>query len=75
MAILGEAHIIVRAITDGVGDDIKRAFEGSGANESVKKNSKALKGNAAEALAASKAWTKLNRTGMVLQGAIGARSE
>lgn len=71
MAILGEAHIIVRAITDGVGDDIKRAFNDSGVNESVNKNSKALKSNADKALSASKAWTKLNRTSMVAQGAIG----
>ncbi len=30
MALVGEAHIIVRAITDGVKDDIKRGFSGGG---------------------------------------------
>ena len=30
MAVVGEAHIIVRAITDGVKDDIKRGFSGGG---------------------------------------------
>jgi phage-related protein len=30
LAVVGEAHIIVRAITDGVKDDIKRGFSGGG---------------------------------------------
>jgi phage-related protein len=30
LALVGEAHIIVRAITDGVKDDIKRGFSGGG---------------------------------------------
>lgn len=30
MAVVGEAHIIVRAITDKVGDDIKRGFRNGG---------------------------------------------
>jgi hypothetical protein len=72
MAILGEAHIIVRAITDGVENDIKRAFDQSGANDAMRRNSKAMKGNAMEALKASQAFTKLNRVGMLMQGIIGA---
>lgn len=72
MAILGEAHIIVRAITDGVENDIKRAFDQSGANDAMRKNSKAMKGNAMEALKASQAFTRLNRVGMLMQGIVGA---
>jgi hypothetical protein len=72
VAILGEAHIIVRAITDGVGDDIKRAFDNAGANDTLKKNTKAMKGNGDEALALAKKFHALNRTGMTMQGGLGA---
>lgn len=79
MAILGEANIIVKAITTGVEEDLKRAMDKvgkSGANpskEAGKRVGKAFKeGNAGEAVKASKAWTKLNRTGMVMQGVLGA---
>lgn len=72
MAILGEAHIIVRAITDGVGDDIKRAFDDSGVNNAIKKNTKAMKGGDDQALNMARAFHKLNRVSMSLQGGIGA---
>ena len=72
MAILGEAHIIVRAITDGVNDDIKRAFDNAGVNDNIRKNTKAMKSNAGEALALAQAFHKLNRVGMTMQGGFGA---
>jgi hypothetical protein len=75
MAVVGEAHIIVRAITTQVKDDIKKGF--SGVDDVVNKAGKQIRDSfsndfAREAEFARKAWQKLTKTGFVLQTAIGA---
>ncbi len=79
MAVLGEANIIVKAITSGVEDDIKRAFNkvGTGANnpgaQAGERVGRAFRqASVREAVAASKAFTRLMRVSMVLTGFIGA---
>ncbi len=79
MAVLGEAHVIVRAITTGFEKSIKDAADRAGvqagaAGENVSKafNKGMNKMDASKAIAASKAWTALMRVGFLLQGAIGA---
>jgi len=79
MAVLGEAHVIVRAITTGFEKSIKDAADRAGvqagaAGDSVSKafNKGMNKMDANKAIAASKAWTALMRVGFALQGAIGA---
>jgi hypothetical protein len=79
MAVLGEAHVIVKAITTGFEKSIKDAADRAGvqagaAGENVSKafNKSMDKMDANKAIAASKAWTALMRVGFLLQGAIGA---
>ena len=79
MAVLGEAHVIVKAITTGFEKSIKDAADRAGvqagaAGEDVSKafNKGMNKMDASKAIAASKAWTALMRVGFALQGAIGA---
>ena len=75
MAVVGEAHIIVRAITTQVKDDIKRGFSGvdnviSDAGKQIQKTFKS--DFAREADGARAAWQKLQKSGFVLQTAIGS---
>ena len=44
MAVVGEAHIIVRAITDQVKDDIKRGFDGASYSEGRRAGQDSAKG-------------------------------
>jgi hypothetical protein len=74
MAVVGEAHIIVRAITTTVKDDIRRGFSGVGdiVSKAGKDISRSFKTDfAREAEAARKAWQRLTKTGFVLQTALG----
>jgi len=74
MAVVGEAHIIVRAITTSVKDDIKKGFQGvdSAVGDSGKRISKAFSNDfAGGAQAAQKAFQRLTKTGYVLQTALG----
>ena len=75
MAVVGEAHIIVRAITTQVKDDIKRGFSGVDGviNDAGKQIQKTFKNDfAREADGARAAWQKLQKSGFVLQTAIGS---
>jgi hypothetical protein len=74
MAVVGEAHIIVRAITTKVRDDIKKGFDGVDdvISESGKRISKSFSGDFYQgAEQAKKAWQKLVKTGYVLQTVLG----
>lgn len=74
MAVVGEAHIIVRAITTQVKDDIKRGFSGVDGviNDAGKQIQKTFKNDfAREADGARRAWQRLQKSGFVLQTAIG----
>ena len=93
MALVGEAHILVKAITTGVEKDIERGFGGvdrigkdygkrtsnsfskafsSGNNGSAfKRLNNAMQAVKDRAEAARKAWVSLQRTGFVLQTAVG----
>jgi hypothetical protein len=74
MAVVGEAHIIVRAITTSVKDDIKKGFQGvdNAVADSGKRISKAFSDDfASGAEAAQKAFQRLVKTGYVLQTALG----
>jgi hypothetical protein len=75
MAVVGEAHIIVRAITTSVKDDIKKGF--AGVDETITQTGdrarKMFQDDFADSSAqARKAWSRLVRTGYILQGAIGS---
>lgn len=75
MAVVGEAHIIVRAITTQVKDDIKRGFSGVDGviNDAGKQIQKTFKNDfSREAEGARKAWQRLQKSGFVLQTAIGS---
>lgn len=75
MAVVGEAHIIVRAITTQVKDDIKRGFSGVDGviNDAGKQIQKTFKNDfAREAEGARRAWQRLQKSGFVLQTAIGS---
>ena len=93
MALVGEAHILVRAITTGVEKDIERGFGGidriaknygkltgasfskaftSGSNVGAfKRLNNAMQAVKDKAEATRKAWVSLQRTGFVLQTAVG----
>jgi hypothetical protein len=75
MAVVGEAHIIVRAITTQVKDDIKRGFSGVDGviNDAGKQIQKTFKNDfAREADGARRAWQRLQKSGFLLQTAIGS---
>ncbi len=87
MAVVGEARIIVRAITAGVGDDIARALknaERSMANDgkrmgktfgdSVRRGigTRVFDFGADEADRAAESWARLQRTAFTLQAGVGA---
>jgi hypothetical protein len=75
MAVVGEAHIIVRAITTQVKDDIKRGFSGVDGviNDAGKQIQKTFKNDfAREAEGARRAWQRLQKSGFLLQTAIGS---
>lgn len=74
MAVVGEAHIIVRAITTSVKDDIKKGF--NGVDDTIKQTGERAKKVFAEDFAKSTAgarvaFSRLVRSGYILQGAIG----
>jgi hypothetical protein len=74
MAVVGEAHIIVRAITTSVKDDIKKGF--NGVDDTIKQTGerarKVFSDDFAKSTAGARAaFSKLVRTGYILQGAIG----
>lgn len=85
MAVVGEARIIVRAITAGVGEEISRSLKNAerGMANDGKRMGKTFGDGirrgigsdfdfgADEAIRASDAWGSLTRTGFVLQSAIG----
>jgi len=74
MAVVGEAHIIVRAITTSVKDDIKKGFNGVDkvVSESGKSISKSFSNDFARgAEGALKSFQKLTKTGYILQTALG----
>lgn len=92
MAVVGEAHILVKAITTGVKRDIERGFNGvdrsgdkigkslgskfskafrSTQGGMFKKLGGGLKGIEKDSIQLSDAWTKLQRSGFVLQTAVG----
>ena len=79
MAVVGDAYIIVRAITDSVKDDIRKGFKGvkgettrMGEETGSAFGSGFSRGFAGEAEQALKAFGKLVRQGYYLQSAIGA---
>jgi hypothetical protein len=74
MAVVGEAHVIVRAITTSVRDDIKKGF--SGVEDEVSKAGRKMARTfqndfSREAEGARQAFAKLQKTGFVLQTALG----
>jgi hypothetical protein len=74
MAVVGEAHIIVRAITTSVKDDIKKGF--NGVDDTIQKTGdrarKVFSDDFAKSTAGARAaFSKLVRTGYILQGALG----
>lgn len=75
MAVVGEAHIIVRAITTQVKDDIKKGFSGVDGvvSDAGKQIQKTFKNDfAREAEGARRAWQRLQKSGFLLQTAIGS---
>ena len=74
MAVVGEAHIVVRAITTSVKDDIRRGFDG--VDDTIKKTgtriAKTFQSDFAEsAESARQQWQKLAKSGFALQTALG----
>ena len=74
MAVVGEAEIIVRAITTGVKDDLRKGF--SGIDDVVKDAGKSMgrvfrNDFAREAEAARSKWTRLVKTGYIVQTMLG----
>lgn len=74
MAVVGEAHIVVRAITTSVKDDIRRGFDG--AEDTIKKTGQTIARTfqsdfAREADAARERWAALTKTSFKLQTAVG----
>ena len=74
MAVVGEAHIIVRAITTSVKDDIKKGF--NGVDDTIQKTGdrarKVFSDDFAKSTAGARAaFSRLVRTGYILQGALG----
>lgn len=75
MAIVGEAHIVVRAITTSVKDDIKKGFEG--VDSTVKKTGQSIAKTFQSDFARSadqsrKSWAALTKTSFTLQTAVGS---
>lgn len=74
MAVVGEAHIIVRAITTKVKDDIKKGFDG--VDETITNTGERARRMFQDdfvksSAGARAAWTRLVRTSYILQGAVG----
>lgn len=75
MAIVGEAHIVVRAITTSVKDDIKKGFDG--VDDTVKRAGQSVAKTFQSDFARSadqsrKAWVSLTKTSFALQTAVGS---
>lgn len=75
MAVVGEAHIVVRAITTSVKDDIRRGFDG--VEDTVKRTGKNIAKSfqsdfARESDAAREKWAALTKTSFGLQTAVGS---
>lgn len=74
MAVVGEAHIIVRAITTKVKDDIKKGFDGvdDTITNTGQRARKMFQDDFVKSSAGARAaWTRLVRTSYILQGAVG----